>query len=120
MDHLEAKLGHVSIQHEEGDVGAASRTDMSEELALEMTFNNALQRTETHESDSISANNMSEFLKEAGISEADLKDLDQTKFVFFSYMFKSIFIFHLEIRVPMMKCWPNFCNTSWTSNTIAD
>lgn len=48
---------------------------MSEQLALEMTFNNVLQRSETSEAQPLS--NMSDFLKEAGITESDLKELDQ-------------------------------------------
>src|SRR5699024_8215857 len=92
---------------------------MSEELAQEMTFNNLLQRPETSEHDS-SSTNMSEFLKEAGITELDLKDFEQSKFVSLSYMFKPIDMFHLEILAPMMNCWQSCCNASWISSMIVN
>lgn len=69
---------------------------MSEQLALDMTFKHVLQHPEETQLEP-STTNLSEFLKEAGISEDNLKDMDQSKFVLqFHAAFTHLMLFSLN------------------------
>ena len=83
---------------------------MSEQLALEMTFNNVLERPESKicslQSD------MSEFIQKAGISESDFMDLHQLQYVLFvltvfiliiNFFFIKYLTIYLGMIVQMMK-----------------
>lgn len=70
---------------------------MSEQLALDMTFKNVLQHPQETQLEP-STTNLSEFLKEAGISEEDLKDTDQSKFVLQIAISYDIYLFNAIFR----------------------